>query len=126
MAVAAPRARPVAGPSTAPAPVRVRQVPRAATQARPAPRARLTRGVVWIALVAALLAGIVALNVAVLELRMERGRLKSEIVELGAQNAELEARLSDAASLGRIEAAARRLGLVEATDVAYLRLDPRR
>lgn len=77
----------------------------------------------WIAVVAGLLAGIVALNVAVLELRMERGRLQSEIVELRAQNAEIEAELSSAASVGRIEAAARRLRLVEPGVTAYLRLD---
>ena len=62
---------------------------------------RLTRGAVWILAVAGFLAGIVALNVALLQLRMERGRLQSEIVEIRAENAGLEAGISNAAAVGR-------------------------
>lgn len=70
---------------------------------------------------AALLAGIVALQVAVLELRMERGRVQEEIVELRAQNAKIESEISAAASVGRIEGAARgRLGLVPPVDTVYV------
>jgi hypothetical protein len=84
---------------------------------------RLTRGAVWILAVAGLLAGIVALNVAALELRMERGRLQSEIVTIRSENAGLEAELSSAAAVGRIEAAARRLGLVTPAETSYLELE---
>lgn len=122
MAVAAPRARPV---RRAPAePVRT-------PHARPAPtrapaRPRLGRGVVWILAIAALLAGIVTLQVAVLQLRMERGRLQSEIVEIEAQNAKLESEISSAASVARVEGAARgRLGLVPPSQTTYLELPDR-
>jgi cell division protein FtsB len=130
VAVAAPRARPAerhASTPAVPAPSRsVRQArPRSRPRARPRPR--LTRWVVWIAAVAALLAGIVALNVAALELRLERGRLQSQIVEIRTENAAIETELSRAAAVGRVEAAARgRLGLVEASETTYLRLERRR
>jgi cell division protein FtsL len=119
MAVAAPRARPVRRQPAAPVrPPRPRSAP-ARAQARP----RLGRGVVWILAIAALLAGIVALQVAVLELRMERGRLQSEIVEIEAQNAKLESEISSAASVARVEGAARgRLGLVPPSQTTYLEL----
>jgi hypothetical protein len=124
MTVAAPRAR----PSTRPLPART--AARAAQPARrPAPakgsatgRIRLTRGAVWILVAAGLLAGIVAINVTLLQLRMERGRLQSEIVQLRAENTEHEAELSGAAAVGRIEAAARRLGLAAPTETTYLQL----
>ena len=129
MAVAVPRAR--TAPRTVPAPAPQRRA-RPAPRTRPRPRAqarpRLARWVVWIAVVAALLAGIVALNVAALQLRMQRGRLQSEIVQIRAENAAIEAELSAAAAVGRVEAAARgRLGLVEPVETTYLRLErPRR
>jgi hypothetical protein len=82
--------------------------------------------VVWIALVAGLLAGIVALNVAALELRMEHGRVQSEIVEIRAGNVELESELSAASAVSRVEAAAGRLGLVEPVETTYLKLERRR
>lgn len=129
MAVAVPRAR--TAPGTVPAPAPQRRA-RPAPRTRPTPRAqarpRLARWVVWIAVVAALLAGIVALNVAALQLRMQRGRLQSEIVQIRAENAAIEAELSAAAAVGRVEAAARgRLGLVEPVETTYLRLErPRR
>lgn len=124
MAVAAPRARParrvqaelLQAPRLQPAPTRARAI------ARP----RLGRGVVWILAIAGLLAGIVALQVTVLQLRMERGRLQSEIVELEAQNAKLESEISSAASVARVEGAARGpLGLVPPSKTTYLEL-PRR
>jgi len=122
MAVAAPRARPVRRPpaETVRAP-RVRPAP-----ARASARPRLGRGVVWILAIAALLAGIVALQVTVLQLRMERGRLQSEVVEIEAQNAKLESEISSAASVARVEGAARgRLGLVPPSQTTYLELPDR-
>lgn len=129
MAVAVPRAR--TAPRTVPAPApqrRARPAPRTHPRPRAHARPHLARWVVWIAVVAALLAGIVALNVAALQQRMQRGRLQSEIVQIRAENAAIEAELSAAAAVGRVEAAARgRLGLVEPVETTYLRLErPRR
>ena len=77
---------------------------------------RLTGGVLWIALVAVLLAGVVATNVAVLRLNMNLDRLGRERDDLRAQNAQLSSQLSSAASATRIQGlAARRLGWVPAT-----------
>jgi cell division protein FtsL len=88
---------------------------------RPAPRAvkrqrRVAGGVVWIGIVAVLLAGVVALNVAVLRLNMQLDRLGRERADLRAQNAALSVQLSSQASAPRIQRlAAKRLGFVQAT-----------
>lgn len=75
-------------------------------------------------MVAALLAGIVAMNVAVLQTRMERGRLQADIVNLRAENAQIEADISAAAARGRVEAATGDgLGLVRPTKTTYLTID---
>lgn len=124
MAVAAPQARPARRAPAEPA-----QAPRvrpSRTVARATARPRLGRGVVWILAIAGLLAGIVALQVAVLQLRMEGGRLQSEIVEIEAQNAKLESEISSAASVARVEGAARGpLGLVPPSKTTYLELPAR-
>jgi hypothetical protein len=73
--------------------------------------------------VAALLAGIVALNVAVLRLGMEAERLDAEKQKLVASHDALESQLSRAAAAGRIEALATgKLGLERADAPTYLRL----
>src|ERR687888_1048097 len=88
---------------------------------RPKPRAvrrqrRVTGGVLWIGVIAALLAGVVATNVAVLRLNMKLDRLGRERADLRAQNAALSSQLSSAASAPRIQGlAAKTLGLVQAT-----------
>jgi cell division protein FtsL len=85
----------------------------------------MTGGIVWIAIVAALLAGVVATNVAVLRLNMKLDRLGRERSELRAQNAALSSELSSQASAPRIQGlAAKRLGLVQATpdQTSYLTL----
>jgi cell division protein FtsL len=90
-------------------------------EARSAPRVvrrerRVTGGVLWIGLVAALLAGVVATNVAVLRLNMKLDRLGRERANLKAQTADLSSQLSSAASAPRIQRlAAKQLGWVEAT-----------
>lgn len=94
------------------------RTPRA--RARPRAAASQRRGLVgsvaWIAVVAALLAGIVALNVAALQLNVERDRLANRKAELRAENALLSARLSSAAAAPQVAALARkRLGLAPAT-----------
>lgn len=98
-----------------PAPVR----PRARPQPRKRPVARerrVTGGIVSIVVLGILLAGVVAMNVAVLQLNIGLDKLGRERVDLRAENAALSSQLSSAASPPRIQGlAARRLGLVTAT-----------
>jgi cell division protein FtsL len=104
----------------------------APSRPRPRPRTRaakrqrrVTGGVATIALVATLLAGVVATNVAVLRLNMKLDRLGRERSNLRAQNAQLSSELSSAASAPRIQRlAAKQLGLVQATtdQTSYIRL----
>ena len=86
---------------------------------------RVTGGVFWIAIVAALLAGVVATNVAVLRLNMKLDRLGRERADLKAQTATLSSQLSSAAAAPRIQQlAAKQLGLVQAApdQTTYLTL----
>jgi cell division protein FtsL len=124
MATAAARAEP--RPRRAPRPQpRPRAKPRQAPRKRAAARPRLAGSVVWILVVAALLAGIVALNVGVLRLNMEGERLDEEYNQLDTRHQQLEADLSRKAAAGRIESIALdRLGLVRAEERSYLRLQP--
>lgn len=114
--VTAPRRRP---PARRPAaPVRSR---RKATQRR-------VRGhIVWMTLFAILLFGVVALNVAVLRAHVAVSRLGDERARIEAHNQALAFALSAANSAPRIEAAARRLGLIQASagNTSYLDLMPR-
>jgi cell division protein FtsL len=81
---------------------------------------------VWIVLVAVLLAGVVALNVAVLRLNVQLDKLNVERTGLRAEKQELASQLSLAAASPRIQALARRQGLVPAdpTQTTYVRLRP--
>jgi cell division protein FtsL len=91
---------------------RPRPRPKPVERKRPAPRRRVTGGVVWIVFVAVLLTGIVALNVAVLRLNVQLDRLSRERADLRAQNANLQSQLSSAAASQQIQQlAAKRLGL---------------
>jgi cell division protein FtsL len=90
-------------------------------------RSRLTGGVVCIGIIAVFLAGVVALNVAVLRLNMRYDRLGRTKVDLSAQNADLQSRLSSAAATERIQQQARsQLGLVTANPntTRYIKLNP--
>lgn len=91
--------------------------PRPRTAPRRTPRQRrVAGGVFWIGIVAALLAGVVATNVALLRQNMKLDQLGRERADLRAQNAALSVQLSSAASAPRIQGlAAKRLGLVQAT-----------
>jgi cell division protein FtsL len=72
--------------------------------------------VLWIGVLTVLLAGVVAMNVAVLRLNMTLDRLGQERAQLRADTAALQSQLSSAAATGRIETlAVKRLGLVPAT-----------
>jgi cell division protein FtsL len=76
----------------------------------------VTDGVFWIGALAALLAGVVAMNVAVLRLNMTLDRLGRDRAQLRADTATLQSQLSSAAATGRIETMAmKRLGYAPAT-----------
>jgi cell division protein FtsL len=76
-------------------------------------------GVVWILLLGVLLAGVVAVNVVVLQLNVQLDELGRERAELKADAARLRSHLSSASGKARIEKqAAERLGLVAANPEA--------
>jgi cell division protein FtsL len=92
-----------------------RPTPRAVPKRRPARSKGVAGGVVWIVFVTVLLAGVVALNVAVLRLNVQLDGLAREKQELRAENNELASRLSGLEASGRIQAlASKKLGLVPA------------
>ena len=85
----------------------------------------LSGGVVWIVVFAMLLSGVVAVNVAVLRLNLERDRVSQNRTQLQADIARLRSELSTAAASARIEAKAQKdLGLVPAdpSKTVYIRL----
>jgi len=105
-------------------------------QAGRAPRARAVRtarkrtwafsgGVVWIVALALLLAGVVAVNVAVLRLNLQLDESGRERTELKTDIAGLRSEISSAAATTRIERLAEgELGLVEVEpeDTTYIQL----
>jgi cell division protein FtsL len=99
--------------------------PSVRSRRRQAPR-RVRAHIVWMMLFASLLAGVVAINVAVLRAHVAVTQLDQETARLQAQNQTLASELSAASSAPRIEAAAKRLGLVQASalDSTYLDLLP--
>jgi cell division protein FtsL len=101
---------------------------RPAAKPKPKPRA-VTGGVVWIVLLGVLLAGVVAVNVAVLRQNVELDQLGRERVQLRADAARLQSSISSNSASARVENdARRRLGLVPADPAAtsYVELVPRR
>src|SRR5262245_66325390 len=84
----------------APSRPRTRQKPRAKRKVQP--RRRVAGGVVWIGLVAGLLAGVVALNVAVLRLNVQLDETQRERNQLRADNAQLNTEIAAKAASGRI------------------------
>ncbi|HLF69153.1 MAG TPA: cell division protein FtsL [Gaiellaceae bacterium] len=99
------------------------------TAERSRPRARLLGGgVVWIVVLAALLAGVVAVNVAVLRLNLELDGVSRERSQLKADLASVRAELSKVAATAQIErTATEELGLEAADpdDMVYVTLPPR-
>ncbi len=108
----------------------VRARPRAQSQERPRPavkQRRVAGGIVWIVVLGVLLAGVVAMNVAVLQLNMGLDRLGRERAGLIQQNDALAAQLSSAAAAPKIQALAQaKLGYVPApsTQTTYVELGP--
>ncbi len=105
----------------------------AAPRPRPRPRPRAERrprvasGVVWIAVIAALLVGVVFMNVAVLRLNIRLDQLGRDRAGLRADNAQLASELSSAQAAARIQALARKeLGVQPALaqETTYVRLKP--
>ena len=80
--------------------------PRRRTQPRGVPRRRVAGGVVWIVLVAVLLTGIVAVNVAVLKLNLRLDRLGEERTQLRTENAQLRQQAAQGALPDTIRAQA--------------------
>ncbi len=85
----------------------------------------MTSGAHWIVLGAILLAGVVALNVAVLQLNLRLDSLGEKRTKLRAENAALASQISSAAANAQIQSlATRRLGLVPAdpAQTTYIQL----
>jgi cell division protein FtsL len=85
-------------------------------------------GLAWIVVAGVLLAGIVALNVAVLRLNVQLDRLNTDREQLRGGNAAIASQLSSAAASPRIQALAQqRLGLVPAdpATTTYVDVSPR-
>jgi cell division protein FtsL len=113
-APAEPRRKPVAPPRPQPRPRRASRA-----QARP----RVAGGVLWIVIVAVLLAGIVALNVAVLRLNMRVEQLDNQHDELISKRENIQSQLSSTAAAGRVEdIATKTLHLGAPASTTYLEL----
>jgi hypothetical protein len=121
-------------PARAPARKRARPGDLDRERARPGPK-RSTKaktgvagGLAWIIVAGVLLAGIVALNVAVLRLNIRLDHMNTESEQLQAENAALGAQLSGAVSSPRIQALAKARGFVPAdpTTIGYVDVAPRR
>jgi cell division protein FtsL len=99
------------------------------TAARSQPRARaFGGGVFWIVVLACLLAGVVAVNVAVLRLNLELDGVARERSQLKADVASVRVELAKVAATAQIErAATEELDLVAADpeDMIYVTLPPR-
>jgi hypothetical protein len=111
-----------------------RSAPRAKPKRRAAPhrkakaKAGVAGGLAWIIVGSVLLAGVVALNVAVLRLNIRLDDMNKEREQLRAENAAFGARLSGAVSSPRIQALAKARGFVPAdpTTIGYVDLTPGR
>ena len=86
---------------------RPRRVPADAIAPRRRARTRPFGGVVWIVVLAVLLAGVVAVNVAVLQLNVRLDELGRERIELQGETKRLSSQLSSASANARIESQAR-------------------
>jgi hypothetical protein len=101
--------------------------PAASVRSRRKPTQRRIRGhIVWMTLFAILLFGVVAVNVAVLRAHVAVSKLQDERARIAAHNQALASALSAANSAPRIEAAAHRLNLVQASagSMSYVDLTP--
>ncbi len=93
---------------------------------RPAARRRVASGIVWIGVLAVLLAGVVAVNVAVLQLNLRLDDANRERTQLRVDIDALRSQLASAASPGRTQVEAERRGLVPADPSQTIFVDLRR
>ena len=101
--------------------------PRAPARRERRARRSTAGGVAWIVVLAVLLAGVVAVNVAVLRLNVRLDRESQRRIELQDDIARLQSQLSSAAASARVLREARvKLGLVPAdpATTTYVRLAP--
>lgn len=91
------------------------EAPSPSRRRRPKPRRHVAGGVVWIGVVAVLLAGIVAVNVALLRVNLRLDQMGNERDKLHADNAMLSSQLSSALASARIQDLGVRDGLVQAS-----------
>jgi cell division protein FtsL len=103
-----------------------------AAQARPKAQSRRGRSfrvrlpLVWMVVFAVLLVGVVAVNVAVLRANVSVNNLDQRIAQLQQENANLASQYSSATASPRVQAAARRAGLVQAPTPTPIDLGGRR
>ena len=101
--------------SAAAAEARTAPARRAAPRARVRGRRHVSGGVAWIVVFGVLLAGVVAINVAVLQSNIRLDKLGQQRTNLRAEIATLQSQVSSAAAGPRIAGlAARQLGLQQA------------
>ncbi|MBV9213805.1 MAG: hypothetical protein JOZ25_09190 [Actinobacteria bacterium] len=83
---------------------------------------RLLRGRLWVACIGALLAGIVFLNVSLLEVNQEIARTGDRVARLDRQNAGLRLRVAALDSSERVQRIAERRGMIfpQPGDYRYL------
>jgi cell division protein FtsL len=101
---------------------------RARRREKAEPRRPLAGGVAWIAVLATLLAGVVAVNVAVLRLTMRLDRTNQQRTDLQADIARLQAEISSVSASVRIQQQAQaKLGVVQAdpSTTTYVTIPPR-
>lgn len=115
------RRRPRRKASTTPAPQAIPERREGVAQGR----RLLSGGVLWIGVMTTLLAGVVAVNVMVLQLNMRHDRLGRERAELKVENARLQAQLSGSSASVQVATTAAAQGLVQADPLAteYVWLD---
>jgi len=116
-----------ATPATETAPRRRQNRRRPAALARPrAGRSPVAPGVLWVLLIAALLGGIVALNVGALRNSISASKIEGQEAALRSQNDALRSLVAERSGAGRINADAARYGMVSAQPLRndYLRLHP--
>ncbi len=87
---------------------------------------RVRLPLVWMVVFAALLVGVVAVNVAVLRANVSVNNLDKKIAELQQGNANLASQYSSATAAPRVIAAARHAGLIQAPTPASLDMGGRK
>lgn len=104
------------------------RAPRRATRSRRRTRAKARGGILWIAVSGILLAGVVFVNVAVLQLNLRLDSANADRAKLLADNADLQAQYSRLVSSPRVTAAAlKQYGLTyqDPTEYGHINLAPK-